>query len=130
MSLNKYDVLQMTTELLEKHKGIAINKNFHNSFWKVSVEDCGINTLGYCNTATNILVISSRLIKFGSEDIITKVIKHEVAHALAGIEVSNTGRRIMHGKSFKRFCDILGTPGTATLKLDYVTFAKIQGMKK
>lgn len=92
-------------------------KNRHMGYphqWKIKIVDTS-DDLGYCELRNKKIVLSKWMIENCSEYQILDTLRHEVAHALAGVELSANGRRIVHGKTWKSFARLVGAKPKATV---------------
>lgn len=77
---------------------------YHLSDWKGLIENKSTRRFGLCNINKKIIKISGQLGSINPVHVVSRVIKHEVAHALAGL-----GHH--HDRFWRNICIALGGDG-------------------
>lgn len=107
-------------DALEKYGHLAENDNFgHVGEWDVLVDDLSQQNrqaLGLCKFLTKDIIIDINHVKENDWSDVLDTVMHEVAHALAGVEISPKGRMMGHGKRWKRWAKRLGATPKAKAK--------------
>lgn len=107
-------------DALEKYQHQADNEDFGNvGEWDVTVEDLTHRkkyALGVCNFLNKDIVIDINHVKENDWNDVLDTVMHEVAHALAGVEISPKGRMMGHGKRWKTWAKRLGATPSAKAK--------------
>ena len=107
--MNIDDVIAKTYELLEAYGKYASNSSFGDpNTWVVGTFDNKQRVLGCCNITHRKIEYNESFVNASDDDSVMDTIRHEVAHALAGIEYSRSGRMIAHGRTWKRYARMLG----------------------
>lgn len=95
-------------ETIDKHKHAAPNRHV-GMFrpWTIKlVKD--LSCCGDCNLHSHVIRMNEWLVREGPIDQVYDTLMHEVAHALVGIEITKTGKRMAHGKTWKVWARFLG----------------------
>lgn len=111
--MNLHDMINLGRDLLEEHYDNADNAIIGEpDDWSFEVRE--IKALGLCNIGTKTITISKLMMENAESYEIEDTLRHEVAHALAGIEFSSgKKRRIVHGRVWKKWARICGAKDTA-----------------
>lgn len=104
--MTETEIVDYVHTKLSRYGHMADNETFGSKEWKVTF----VNTwqLGYCCFTKHIININLAHKRHIDIDELFDTINHEIAHALAGIQRTDSGRRMYHGKEWKRWAIILG----------------------
>lgn len=113
--MERIEAESIVSEILGRYGDHASNRNFGNVLdWHVVYAD--IKELGLCNLTSKVITINAKYASTAPSKAVLDTIRHECAHALAGIELSRTGRRMAHGRMWKKWARIVGANDRATSK--------------
>lgn len=113
--MNTTEIETLIGVVLSRYATSTDNDRFgHVDGWGVQFKGLGGTIMGTCNLTKHIITIDMDHDMHRDGDQLKDTVLHECAHALAGIEVSTTGRRMAHGRRWKRWASLLGASPTAT----------------
>lgn len=86
----------------------ATNKHFgYVGDWELKIVDDN-KFLGLCSYKEKIIYLNRWMVETCSDEQVLDTLRHECAHALAGVEYSKTGRCMGHGKLWKKWARLVG----------------------
>ena len=107
-SENQAYVTGLVWSVMYKYRDCNDNNNFGDySDWSLRFDILNGN-MGECDLHLRIITICHHHPKHSDINHLTDTALHEVAHALAGIHYSDTGRRMLHGHVWNKWCKIIG----------------------
>lgn len=110
------DLDDLLFRTLVKYENHADNSDFGKAEdWIFEIEKT--KSVGYCSFRDKKIVLNEWVFENSSEEQILDTLYHEAAHALAGLEMTNTGRVMGHGKLWKSWARRLGATPKATVPL-------------
>lgn len=113
MTFNEVKIL--IAETLGHHGKDATNRTFgHHSQWSVEQLNHDHMVLGECVDHKKLITINMGHPLNADKIILLDTIKHECAHALAGIQYGFGGRKILHGRIWRAWAIKLGATPRAS----------------